>query len=93
MHVYPDATADVATTPTLAAVVGDSTKSSGTKRRRSEAEILEEWNMEMKAYYNQPTLPKFEILKTDFRYPNPFRGEHTEDCKTKDPDYSPELEL
>lgn len=79
VHVYSDAS--------------DSSTSSGRKRRRSEAEILEEWNMDKKRYYSdQPTLPKFQILKTDFRYPNPFKGEQQEDCKTKDPDYSPEHE-
>lgn len=50
--------------------------------------------MEKKAYYSkQPTLPKFQILQADFRYPKPFKGEQTEDCSIKDPDYSPEHEL
>jgi hypothetical protein len=70
-----------------------SSTSSGRRRRRSEAEILKEWNMRKKRYYkDQPTYPKFQILKTDFRYPKPFKGEQPEDCKTKDPDYLPEHE-
>ena len=80
VHVFSEVTAGLAT------------KSLGKKRRRSEAEILKVWNMKKRYYRNQPTLPKFQILKTDFRYPNPNKGKQPEDCKTKDPDYSPEHE-
>jgi hypothetical protein len=67
--------------------------SSSKKRRRSEVQILKEWNMQKKRYYkDQPTYPKFQILQPDFRYPKPFKGEQPEDCKTKDPDYRPEHE-
>jgi len=70
-----------------------STESLPKKRRRSEAEMLLEWEMRPKAYYrNQPTLPKFQTYKRDYRSFDPYKGEQTEDNKTKDPDYNPEQE-
>ncbi len=89
---YSHATADFATTLTLAPIVGSSTESLLKKRRRREAEILEEWNMQPEAYYKKPTLPKFQIYKPGYKTFDPFEGEHTEDNKTKDPDYNPKQE-
>lgn len=92
MQEYSHTTADFATTLTLAPIVGGSTKSLPTKRRRREAEILQEWDMLPKAYYKKPTLPKFQIYKPGFKTFDPFEGEQTEDNKSKDPDYYPEQE-
>jgi hypothetical protein len=86
---YSHATADFATTLTLAPIVDGSTKSLPTKRRRSEVDMLEEWDMQPEAYYNKPTLPKFQIYKPGYKTFDPFEGEHTEDNETKDPDYNP----
>lgn len=95
VHVYSDATAGLPTavgdSVASHAAVHASTKSSGKKRRRSEAEILQEFNMEKEGYYsNQPTLPRFQICWPDFIYRNPNKGNQPEDCTKRDPDYSPE---
>lgn len=68
--------------------------SSGTKRRRSEADRLKDFDMKAENYYSkQPTYPRFQILWQDFVYPSTNRGKQPKDCNKKDPDYNPKDRL